>query len=833
MLHIYDENGFKLIHCNPDKTPKKSWRDPVNHLSLETAESLQNTGEMIGAIIPNDIIVIDLDRHEGKPDGVKTFQEIKNKYNIKIDLSSSTLCVQTAGGGYHIFLYTGIDHGFTQGEKAPGVDLKTDAGYVIAAGSPGYSVLSTVVDMDITEIPETLKIWLESVNKKAPPPPQKKETNKSNIPVDLLKKILKKLDVKEFNTNDKWYDLIVSAIAAAGDSDEIIDILVDWSAGDSAYSDVRDRIKLFEKDGGITTGTFIHILKENGISQYFIKKIMSFETSIELYDNMRDDGNPLPFPEPDYDSISDSKEARELFITGGNSVAATLLGFAIHNHIIWCEADKGFYLFDGNRWDEFYDMFSVCYTVLIRLTKFMYAKKKATDIDNENFIKLVKVINKTHWKRETINELQCREGVFHKNAKWDSEKLKETLTALDGVIDFTNDNIIIRKGEREEFRKSFVEYKCDEIIKASEPKKYNFFLKGLFPDKDTLFTARQASSMYISGNAKKGFQVFHGGGDNGKSTWIEIIKELLGEKAHTYSTSIITANKYGDDKLPPEAAEFMGKYVLFGSEVEKGKNLSLGKLKNFTGDDTIGVRPLYKNLRTFRPTWQMILSVNDLPFFDGTDRAFINRLIIMPFERTFVDSEEVKTNLVENGFNPDLVMLKIDPNKLKAEIKKEFPAIINQMINDYVILKIEYNGIILQSLKCRQHKQSYVNDNNDFENFINEMCVLSISEDCFVTSEAITEAYQEYVGNHKLSSSFVTRCIIKSRQEVTRETKIIIETYADQVNKGETVDKKVQKRGLSNIRLKTITELEQDIEKHNQDILEENLNKKYDDDINF
>ena len=73
---------------------------------------------------------------------------------------------------------------------------------------------------------------------------------------------------------------------------------------------------------------------------------------------------------------------------------------------------------------------------------------------------------------------------------------------------------------------------------------FNEFLKSLFPDPDTLHTAKQASSMFISGNAKKVFQVYHGDGDNGKSTWIEIEKELFGDKAHTYSTSLILNNSH-------------------------------------------------------------------------------------------------------------------------------------------------------------------------------------------------------------------------------------------------------------------------------------------------
>ncbi len=829
MLQIYHDNGFKLIHCNPDKSPKKKWREPENHLSLEIATELQKTGEMIGAWIPEDIIVIDLDRHDGRPDGLETFKEIKEKYNIVTNITAETFCVKTAGKGYHIFLHVGKNHGLTQGEKAPGIDLKTHAGYVIAAGSPGYRVHDSIEDLDIEPMPESIRIWLESVNKRKPETKKTEEVKNNFIPSDLLLKILKKLDVKEFDSNDKWFDFIVSAIAAAGPKQEVFDMLVVWSESESGYTDVRARIESFDGAGGITTGTFVHILKQHGITQYFIKKVLSFNTSVELYESMRDDGHNLPFPEPDYDEISDSKEATELFITGGNSVAATLLGYAIQQYIIYYDATNHFYLFDGNRWCEFNDMFSICYTVLIRLTKFMYAKKPGSDIDNENLIKLVKTINKTHWKRETINELQCREGIFNKEILWDSEKLKETLTTKDGVIDFTNNHVYLRKGLREEFRKSFIDYDSDVIMKSDKPKKYNEFLSGLFHDKDTLFTARQAACLYISGNAKKVFQVFHGGGDNGKSTFLEIESELLGNKSLTYPTDMIVNNRYKDDKMGPEAAQFIGKYLLYGSEVDKGKQLSLRKIKNLTGDDTLKAKALYENPIEFRPTWQMILSVNDLPFFDGTDRAFINRLIILPFDQTFVNSKEDKEKLIKTGFKKETVSLKIDSEVLKREIRKEFPAIIKQKIDDYVDLKNDYNGTIKQSAKCIKHKEAYISDNNEFANFIEELCVISIEGDLFETTEALTEAYGEYIGNKKVSAKLVSGSLKKLRQELILETKIIKGFEKDPAT-GLMAEKRLRKRGLRNIRLKTTSEIETDIKNHNE---EEILNKDYEDPIPF
>jgi len=833
MLQVYHNNGFRFIHCNPDKSPKKKWRETRNHISLETATELQKTGEMIGAIIPEDIIVIDLDRHKGKPDGVESYKKVKDKYQIDINLINETFCVKTGSGGFHVFMYVGKDHGFVQGEKAPGIDLKTGAGYVIAAGSPGYTIHTTLVELDIEEIPESIKIWLESVNKKKPKNKKTEQTeykNTNTIPIDLLDRILKKLDVKKFDSNEKWYNFIVSAIAATGANQEVYDLIVDWSGGDTNYKDVRSRVESFDSNGDITTGTFVHILREYGITQYFIKKVLSYNTSTELYETMRDDGHSLPFPDPDYEVISDSKEARELFITGGNSVAATLLGFAVQGHIIWSAIDKEFFFFDGNKWIEFYDMFSIAYTILIRLTKFMYAKKQGSDIDNENFIKLVKIINKTHWKRETINELTIREGIYHKTIQWDSIELKETLTCIDGVVDFSTEKIIIRNGLKNEFRKSHVKYKTEKIIDSSIPENYNKFLSDLFPDKNTLATVRQALSLYISGNPKKIFQIFHGGGDNGKTTLLELESEILGpDKAHKYSTEVLLDSKYKSEELPADAAKFEGKYLLYAEEVGKKKELSLGKIKNLTGVGSINARDLYKSSKTFTSTWQVVFSANDLPRFDGVDSAFVGRMLVIPFEMKFVWNEEEKKEQLKKGRDERLIGFKIEPDTLKKDIKKEFPGILKQKIEDYLKVKYDQGGKIIQSRKCKRHKQNYIDDNNDIGNFIEDMCIVSPDKEYFTTSENLTEAYREYSGLYKTSSKTVIGDIKKLRQEVSEGIEKVVKHEKD-IKTGIYVDKEHRLRGLKNIKLKTIKEADEEAKEEKE---EENLNKNYNDNIPF
>ena len=67
-MDFYTQNGFKLFPCKMDKSPNIStsgigWRDPEAHLTQSEAEELAARGNLIGAWIPDNMIVIDIDRN--------------------------------------------------------------------------------------------------------------------------------------------------------------------------------------------------------------------------------------------------------------------------------------------------------------------------------------------------------------------------------------------------------------------------------------------------------------------------------------------------------------------------------------------------------------------------------------------------------------------------------------------------------------------------------------------------------------------------------------------------------------------------------------------------
>ena len=55
------------------------------------------------------------------------------------------------------------------------------------------------------------------------------------LSLQLLEKVLDRINVKNFNNNDAWQDFVISIIATSGNSEEVLDIIEAWSRKDPDY----------------------------------------------------------------------------------------------------------------------------------------------------------------------------------------------------------------------------------------------------------------------------------------------------------------------------------------------------------------------------------------------------------------------------------------------------------------------------------------------------------------------------------------------------------------------------------------------------------------------
>lgn len=140
--------------------------------------------------------------------------------------------------------------------------------------------------------------------------------------------------------------------------------------------------------------------------------------------------------------------------------------------------------------------------------------------------------------------------------------------------------------------------------------------------------------------------VCHGGGKNGKSTLLGLIRDVLGldYSGQLLVETLMTA-KNTDATARADLADLKGLRFIAVSEPEQGHKLKEGQLKYLAGGEGM-IKACYKygNPLEFPATHKLFMDCNHLPRIGGTDRAVWDRIRCIPFEAR-ISEEEKDTKL--------------------------------------------------------------------------------------------------------------------------------------------------------------------------------------------
>lgn len=148
----------------------------------------------------------------------------------------------------------------------------------------------------------------------------------------------------------------------------------------------------------------------------------------------------------------------------------------------------------------------------------------------------------------------------------------------------------------------------------------------------------------------------YGDGSNGKSTFLEVLAELMGSYAMNAQSETITARRQSDSPRA-DIARLKGARLVTISECPADVWLDEAIVKQLTGGDVVTARYLYGREFEFRPEFKLIMATNHKPRIRGTDSGIWRRIRLVPFTQRIPDDKQ------------DLQL----PEKLRAEL----PGILN------------------------------------------------------------------------------------------------------------------------------------------------------------
>lgn len=165
-----------------------------------------------------------------------------------------------------------------------------------------------------------------------------------------------------------------------------------------------------------------------------------------------------------------------------------------------------------------------------------------------------------------------------------------------------------------------------------------FLTRIMAGDAEMIGFLQRAVGYSLTGSTREQVLFFpHGGGSNGKSTFLKAILDLLGRDYATQAAPDVLI--VGKDRHPTELADLAGVRFVTSIEVADGKRLAETLVKQLTGDDPIKARLMRQDFFQFDPTFKLWLAANHKPVIRGTDFAIWRRIKLIPFVVTIPEGE--------------------------------------------------------------------------------------------------------------------------------------------------------------------------------------------------
>ncbi len=238
-----------------------------------------------------------------------------------------------------------------------------------------------------------------------------------------------------------------------------------------------------------------------------------------------------------------------------------------------------------------------------------------------------------------------------------------------------------------------------DYVPDAEAPRFRAFLDRILPDREKQNFLQRFSGYVLSGSTKEQrLLIAYGTGANGKSTFFDIIAQVMGDYAATIDIKSLLHNdfKRGAD-ASPDLARLPGTRLVLANEPEASDRLSESLVKAITGGDRIVVRGLYRDPFEFSPTFKLVILSNTLPAISGTDGGIWRRITLLPFDQKIPESEQRSKA------------------ELTAELMREAPGILRWCLDGWLLYQ-ELGLAIPNSV--RTETDNYRADNNPVSLFL-------------------------------------------------------------------------------------------------------------------
>jgi putative DNA primase/helicase len=188
---------------------------------------------------------------------------------------------------------------------------------------------------------------------------------------------------------------------------------------------------------------------------------------------------------------------------------------------------------------------------------------------------------------------------------------------------------------REDYCRKVVHVDYDPAARAPE---FEAFLARVQPDPEVRSFLQRAVGYSLTGStAEQKLILAHGNGANGKSTLIELIRDLMASYASSLPADSLAAKHSGG--IPNDIARLDGARFVSVMEFENHAAINERLIKQLTGGDMLQARFMRGEFFDFRPQATIWISSNHRPVVKETDDGIWRRFLLVDFPVRIADED--------------------------------------------------------------------------------------------------------------------------------------------------------------------------------------------------
>lgn len=376
--------------------------------------------------------------------------------------------------------------------------------------------------------------------------------------------------------------------------------------------------------------------------------------------------------------------------------------------------NKCWYFYTGKKWTS--DNLGYIKTLTEDVLKDMKIQRAYCENEDEEkaYDKHLKYTRNNRGKTNMIKESEHRLSVL----PGEFDKIKEHFNTFNGVVNLRNGKLDNHSYDQYLSKISNVEY----TNKIDAPM-WEEFLNQIFGNDQELINYIQKAVGYsMSGSTKEQCVFFcYGNGRNGKSTFLDIITDIMGDYAtNIQPETIMVRGQQGGANS--DIARLRGSRFVTTVEPNQGARINEGLLKQLTGGDMVTARHLYGNEFEFEAEFKLWMATNHKPIIRGRDLGIWRRMHLIPFTVQIPED-------------------KIDKN-LKYKLKKELTGILNWAVRG--CLKWQTEGLQMPQA-VQDAVKEYKSEMDVITAFLEDCTVMGPGE---VTSSDLYKSYVEWTSEN-------------------------------------------------------------------------------------